>query len=241
MIDRNIIRYGFGSKEFPEFTCPKCHKGQLAPESVPNEHYPQFSKDIQKEEWADSDHIELQLALVLECANPKCGQRSIAYAKGGVQPSYGLDGETEWFETFKLKQIFPAPFIIDLPSNLPFEIELELEKSFNVFWVDKGLCANAIRNAIELMLDHFGFPKEVDGKWISLGNRLIAYSKSAPDHADFLKLLKPIINAGSHGDAVETGVLLDIYEAMEIFLDKVFSQRTARFEELKKLIKEKSQ
>lgn len=183
------------------------------------------------QEWADWDVIELRLCINLVCSNTSCGELGVLRAEGGVEPDY--NDTNEFSEWFKISTISPAPHIISLPNGLPESVKSELIASFEVYWQHKSLVANSLRNCIEALLTHFGVPDDVDGKWVSLGNRLRTYAKSHPNHAEFFQLLKPIINSGSHGNKIETETLLDAFESLEIFLHDVFNDRKKRFEKLK--------
>ena len=183
-------------------------------------YHPPLSRNTYQEEWADWDVIDLRLSATLRCNKKSCGEQVTLHAVGGVEPDYGHDGGTELTEYYFIQTITPSPHIISLPNGLPYPIHRELVASFNVFWLHKDLAANKIRNALEAFLTHVGVPDEVKGKWVSLGNRLNTYSESSPENAGFFKILKPIVNDASHGSKIETDTLLDIYEALEIFLTK---------------------
>ena len=232
MIDRHTLKFAFGAGNLPNFFCPKCNKGILTPTHDISSYHPKFSQNVFAEEWADWENIELRLSAILHCNNSKCGEQATLHAIGGVEPDYDDDNSHKLEDYFFIKSFYPSPHIISLPSGLPDTIKSELFASFDAYWGHKGLATNAIRNCIEAFLEHFGVPNEVDGKWVSLGNRLLTYSKGQPNHAEFFRILKPLVNSASHGDKIEVDTILDIYEALEIFLEAVFNDRAKRFEEL---------
>ncbi|ATG44118.1 hypothetical protein PhaeoP18_02170 [Phaeobacter piscinae] len=238
MLKRHSLKYGFGPNNIPQFQCPLCHAGVLRPSGETKPYEPPFSRAIQKESWSHWDDIQLRLCLILTCSNSSCGEQGTLRAEGGIEPNYD-DGHgfEEWFT---ISSISPAPYIISLPAGLPDAVKRELLDSFDVFWRQKGLSANSLRNSIEALLTHFGIPDEVDGKWVSLGNRLLTYAETEPKHAEFFQLLKPIINSGSHGEEIQTDMLLDVFEALEIFLHNVFDDRAKRFEVLTQRLRDTS-
>ncbi len=232
MIDRNILKYGFSEASFPNLFCSRCQKGTLVARNEVKGYHPAFSQIIQREEWSWWDDVELRLSVTLRCANSNCGEEHIAYARGGIEPGYDHNGNTDYEEYFKIHFIVPSPHIIDLPKNLPDAIRREFLASFDNYWAHKNLAANSIRNALEELLSHFGIEDEKNGKWVSLGNRLKILAEIEEGHAEFLTTLKPIVNAGSHGNEIKVDTLLDAYEALEIFLDEIFSERKERFQKL---------
>lgn len=236
MIDRRKLTFGVGKHDLTGFICSRCRQGLLTPVNGLDHFHPPYSANWMKDGGTYED-VQLSLCATLQCSAPHCGAQAIIRCEGGVEPDYsqGHDGPLE--EYFFIRAFSPSPHLIKIPAGVPKAVVEELKKSFDVFWSNKTLAANSIRNCIEAMLSHFGVPDEVDGKWVSLGNRIRTYAEIDTEHSEFFSVLRPIINSGSHGEELETGVILDIYEALEIFLETVFSDRTTRFKELTENLK----
>ncbi|RYG90736.1 DUF4145 domain-containing protein [Loktanella sp. IMCC34160] len=236
MIDRSALSHGFSKDRLPSFPCSKCNQGTLIPDGEVEAIHPEFSMAVQREDWSDIEMIELRISTRLKCSNPNCREVGFLYCHGQVE--YSFD-DPEGYETwFRIAAIKPTVSIISLPESLPPRIRKKLEEAFDAFWIGKGLSANCLRSAIEEMLTHFGVPDNKDGKWISLGNRLHQFALVKKEDAEFLRLLRPITNQGSHGDEVNLDTLLDVFEALEIYLQRAFSGQEERFEQLKQRIKD---
>jgi hypothetical protein len=108
-----------------------------------------------------------------------------------------------------------------------------LDRAFKLFWVDDRACANSIRSAVELFMDHQKVPVTIidrngDRRQQRLHHRIVAWGKrpNRDKLAKVLMAIKFIGNEGSHG-AKKNGVTRDdIYESFTFFkhvLDTVFS------------------
>ena len=142
LIDRNLLKYGFSEASFPNLLCSRCQKGTLVARDEVKKYHPAFSQIIQREEWSYWDDVELRLSVTLRCANSNCGEEHIAYARGGIEPCYDHNGNTDYEEFFKIHFIVPSPHIIDLPEKLPDTIKREFLASFDNYWAHKNLAAN---------------------------------------------------------------------------------------------------
>jgi hypothetical protein len=232
VINRHYLTGSFTLDDPPLFKCPRCNEAQLAWPAPLNRIHPYFSQKLSF--WNGQDETEFRLVEKLTCSSRDCGDVVSVYAIGSMNYEYWPSGETQYLEKFRPVSLYPSPHIIDLPDVLPPNVCSNFVTSFNCYWSNPQLAGNCIRTSLEHLLTHFEIPSEIDDKWISLGNRLHLLAKQKPDDAEFLTLLKPVVNAGSHGEPIERDVLLDVYEALEIYLSKVFSSRDTRFNELKK-------
>ncbi len=188
---------------------------------------------MQKEEWSDSDNIELRICTSLICNHPSCGDVFSYYAEGSVYEEYGSNGGTDYNITFKTKSIYPSPHIINLPELLYENVKSNLVSSFNCLWFDTDLAANAVRNSLEALLTDLGYPAYIEDKWVPLAIRIKRLAKEKSDDAVFFKSMQNLLNDGSHGADVPLNSLLDAYEAYEIYLEKMFDTKNKRFVELK--------
>lgn len=178
--------------------------------------------------------ITLRLSGELVCSHPPCGEIVGFTAVGGVDHD---QMENTLDEIFKIKFIYPAPWIIEMPEALPKAIKEPLIASFETYWANKQLCANAIRQSIEALLDHHQVSRtSAKGKRMPLGGRIDLLKGVKPEFSELFELFRPFLNAGSHGEEIEIGSLLNVFEALEIHLSQVFDNKPQRMAELQTLL-----
>ena len=124
LIERNILLFSFSPKEFPNFSCPRCHAGHFVLQFSPETYHPSFSQLEQGEEWSDLRDVSLRFRGILRCNNSKCGEQAVIHATGGVEEDYERNGPLQQY--FQIRAFYPSPHIIDLPKNLSETIANEL-------------------------------------------------------------------------------------------------------------------
>ncbi|MCX7567187.1 hypothetical protein OS189_12615 [Sulfitobacter sp. F26169L] len=175
----------------------------------------------------------------LICSHAACGEIVGFSAIGGVDHD-PYENTVDKF--FRIKAIYPAPWIIELPKELPDPIRKPLIASFESYWANKQLCANAIRQSIEALLDHHKVSRtSVKDKRLPLGGRIDLLKEIKPEFSELFELFRPFLNAGSHGEEIEIASLLNVFEALEIHLSQVFDTKSNRLDELKALMKKASE
>ncbi len=238
MIDRHTLRWSFGVENFPALRCPTCGIGNLATEPDIESVHPVYSQKMWQEEWSDYDDLKLRLGGRLMCQNSQCGEHVYFSASGHVHRSADPDGYGEPETLFNFDFIYPSPHIIELPNGLPPSIEVALLAVFDVYWSQKQLAANALRQAIESLLDHHGVARKNEkGRRFPLGARIDALKDIHGEHAQLFELFRPLLNAGSHGEEVSIDTLIDILEALEIHLHIVFDKKGTRLVELQESLR----
>jgi hypothetical protein len=179
---------------------------------------------------------------VLTCDRGNCGE--VVTVSGDTTLVEDFDEEIGWglLTVLRPQALFPAPPIIDRPKEMPVEVDRELIKSFQLFWIDLNACANRLRVSVERLLDHFQVPRETLSKKVNkserldLNGRISIFEKQDADTAKTLTALRMIGNLGSHGDNVSRKVLLDAYEVYEDCLFEVFGKRKQRLEAIRQKI-----
>jgi hypothetical protein len=183
------------------FPCPRCKTGQLVlKEDTLSILEPTYSKNEQLVDGSEFHWIVERFIGFLQCNNNVCGEFSAS--NGNVTINYDeYDGG--YTRELHVNNINPAPPIISLPDKLPRLVRQEIEKSFSLFWNDKGACANSLRKSVERLLDDFKIPstkmnKKGEDCLIPLNKRIEEFKKVDPEHSDALDALKFIGNIGSH-------------------------------------------
>ncbi len=243
VIDRETWINRFYKEKFPKFYCSKCHRGRLIPKDGFEAHEPEYSSRVHGEDWHDFEMVLLRIGGLLKCSDSECGELASYYGVGEVfrYEDFSDEDGYRWEQLYEIKSIYPSPAIIAIPSETPSTVANALLASFNSFWIDYGLCANAIRRSLEYLLDHFDVPRESNkGKRLIFVQRIETLEVANPDSHSFVDAMRIFLNEGSHQNLDSPTLLFDAFEALEIYLDDTFGKRKERFEELKANLKNMS-
>lgn len=238
MIDRKILSGYFSLHNFPTLRCPRCQEGAITPVEKLEIYEPSYSQDYSSHIASEAKWIRYQLVCTLKCSNLSCGQLSAFHADGGLEWERDQFGGHYYEQKFRITSVHPSPNIVQLPANLDASIKAPLMAAFDVFWNNKKLCANSVRQAIEALLDYHGVSRVTErGKWQSMAARISAFKQTNSKYAELFELFRPILNFGSHGAKIQTETLLDVLEALELYLAQEFDDKGDRLTELETLLR----
>jgi hypothetical protein len=250
-MNRELWNYPrFTAISSPKWTCPQCDTGllRLIKESLFFEETNSSLENRKHEDW-DPSWITYRFSAFFKCN--MCHEPNGVSGWGDVFEAFRnlQDGSIE--EIFE-NQFYPeyfttAPKIIQLPLECDTEIEMEIEKSFQLFFVDIHACGSKIRSVIESILDNFKIPRrkkinreaKVEIKTKSLHERIIHFGQQNAKAAERLLAIKWIGNFGSHGLKLERSDLLDAYEIFEVALQEIYDDDKRRVDKLTKSINKK--
>ncbi|MGO8061308.1 DUF4145 domain-containing protein [Rhizobium johnstonii] len=221
----------------PAFMCPHCNTGRLAVSkkgiSRKTPHYllQQYREAELHDEGAGLFHA------FMACQMDNCGEVVSVTGDYHVQFDYaGIDNNNEPIihEDLRLRvrAVVPAPRMINFSEALADIPAGHLLKSFELFWVDLGSCANRIRIFVETLLDQFSVPRiqlrtAAKPTVLNLSQRIDELDRLKPGHSQALQTLREIGNVGSHEGAVALSDLLDCYEALEHTLAELLDNKSA--------------
>jgi hypothetical protein len=212
--------------------CPTCIDGIL---NIPNE-----SKIIKSETAKSRNEHNFNsyftdsiFSMHLICSN--CGD--LVSVSGIISEEDYPSNEEVGLQIFITpKTFYPAPKIITIPDSCPNSVRKLLIKSFELFWIDIGSCANKIRTSIEVLLTEQGIAITATTKngdiQIKLHKRIEEFEISNYEVAQYLFAIKWIGNAGSHDEELVQNDILDAYELLEFGLEKLFSDREKKLKQL---------
>jgi uncharacterized protein DUF4145 len=158
------------------------------------------------------------------CTNSNCLQEFVGNGKVSYYSDIFQHYVSKQSYGKKLKHFRPVHFspnlrMFQLYSSDPPLIILELDKSFSTFWSDKQSSANAVRRALERMMDSLSIVG------VDLHQRIMNCKSISSDVRDMLMAIKWIGNTGSHGDDITRHDLLDAYFIIEHCLNELFPDR----------------
>jgi hypothetical protein len=240
-VDRNIYRNYYNA--FPRFPCPRCGKPVKLLEESKHRLETTYSKNEHDEDGWDTEWMTERFVCLLVCANKFCGE--VITVAGNVTTSHDMGyeeliGEYDHYTSYFVpKSITPAPHIISVSKKLSADCRNHLIKSFDLFWMDAGACANRLRIFVEHLLDQFQIPRSglnCKGKEheLKLFRRIDLLDEAKPGHKDTFDALRNVGNYGSHQGKAKQETLLDCYELLEQVLADLVDGKRARLEGIAK-------
>ncbi|WP_432262917.1 DUF4145 domain-containing protein [Cupriavidus sp. TMH.W2] len=152
--------------------------------------------------------------MTLQCRH--CGDRVMAIGAYGPE-EWEIEGTEHTVEVFYPKYFVPPVPLIALTPACPAPVRAALDPAFATYWSAPGLAANAIRVALERLMDAQQMPASG-----SLHDRLVAFGKQQPGVADFLMAAKWVGNAGSHAGVADHKDIRDILAMIELALTTLY-------------------
>ncbi|WP_316214056.1 hypothetical protein [Bradyrhizobium sp. SZCCHNR2032] len=148
------------SSQLPPFRCPTCHEGSLAEveESRKIIESKRSKRAASHDNW-EPDWIENRFTLLLECSVATCGELVVVSGDTVQDEEDDEDYHRRWVPHLRPRSMFPAPYIVELPKELPDTVRRELEQAFALFLVDLNASANRVRTSLERGLDEVGVKK----------------------------------------------------------------------------------
>lgn len=138
------------------------------------------------------------------------------------------------------KYLYPQYFIpelniVDIPEECSAEVVKRMREAFKLFFASQNAALNALRSALEYVLDDLGIPRlNGSGKRMNLHQRIESVDPAMHGfRTEWLLALKIMGNSGTHGEEVDMHQLLDGCEVMEAVLAKVYQkQQLKRIDEI---------
>jgi len=245
---RTIFKNEFQTKNIPNWTCPRCHKGSLTNES----------KNIKTFENADSlsghkhDSWEPQWSVgvflgILKCSNTACDEKVAVTGNYHCVMNHEYDEAEDRIDEVLSEMLTPKFFnpplhIFQVNKDLPSNIREVIINSFNVYWSDISSCANKIRVVVELIMDDMKIPKTYlnnnkKRRSHTLHKRIELFKETQPEQADLIMAIKWTGNSGSHtGKSLTKDDILDSYEILAHVTTKLYETDSIRIVKLSKTI-----
>lgn len=232
----------------PSWACPVCEVGSLRIKASDISEIP--SRETEKSRKINSYNSTGLMTFVftdrLICSNQACQERVVMSGKGEYWDKLDTHQLKNGFSGTRMKKFYPEYFsphlkIIQIPRSVPEKIQDQLCKSFPLYWIDLGACANKIRVSLELILDDQSILKKPKQKTrsYSLHKRIQLFVEVQPDLADLLNAMKLLGNEGSHEGHVSISDLIDGYEIMEHLLMELYPDSRTRVRDLASRINQK--
>ena len=246
--DRSPWRAEFSKTGGLPWLCPSCSRAPLAllanslQEGQTSESLEQQKQLASEPEWIDG-----RFSCLFECSH--CSHIVAVAGTWRVEDQRHYDeirGEVGGYVEFYRPLFFTdSPHIIPLPETTPERVEVEIVKSFNLFWTDLEACGNRVRRAVEEVLTQQRIPRWSIGRAgsrkgkrqrLSLHDRIVAFIDKDSSLSDALMAVKWIGNAASHPEVLSIDDLLDGYELLGYVLDELYVRRAQRVSALARAV-----
>jgi hypothetical protein len=242
MIKPAYLLEGHTLKTFPNFPCPRC-SATLQPiaKSFFNE---QSSASRKWQESGDGniDDIVGVFSLRLQCSNTNCAEQVFCVGDFHLtEEASEYDDQVDFVPCLRPQfftpaiPLFPIHPKIDDPNGKN-AIANPLWDSFSLFWNSPSAAGNALRIALEALMDYRGIKKRTKNKHgkledIKLHSRIDMFKKKHPNLAnlgDKLIAIKWIGNGGSHLAGLDRKHMITAYQLMEHVIDELFNKTTEK-------------
>lgn len=251
MIKPKYLLESYTLETFPSFPCPRCDstlqpvtKSFFSEESA-------ASRAFQESGDGDMEHIIGVFSLRLHCPSASCAEQVFCVGKFHLveEASKFNSGRIGFVPSLRPQfftptiPIFPIHPKIDDPNGKS-RIANPLWDSFSLFWSSPSAAGNALRIALEALMDYRGIKKTTINKkgkrvMIDLHSRIEMFQKKHPNLSelgDKLIALKWIGNSGSHLAGLEHKHMVTAYEIMEHIIDELFNNTSVRLKKTAKVI-----
>lgn len=177
-------------------------------------------------EWdGELDDIRLVFSCLLKCERAICGAVVAASGTGYVEDISSQEreeGEEPYIEVFEVRSFTPPLSAFTIPSQFPENVAKPLRLSFALFLNSPGSAANAIRIALEELMNALGV-----AEMRVLHRRIEALPPQYAEHKRALMAIKILGNAGSHQvDRVTAQDIEQAYTIIEFVLRKIYGGST---------------
>lgn len=226
------------SKNRPNWNCPTCNSGHLSFEENWFVREPNSStKGRGNRRYYNNfpNEEKFHFTGFLTCNNSDCREKVATIGESGNIVKYG-NGQRIIRRFFVPSFFYPTLNVFPISEHCPDNISKQVKKSFSHYFNDQSAAANALRTALEYILNDLNIEtckinkkgKEID---LTLHARIEVFGKQNPELQPFLTAAKWIGNAGSHVGEIDKDGLLDGYELIHHCISELYE----RTEKMKKL------
>ncbi|MDO8366012.1 MAG: DUF4145 domain-containing protein [Saprospiraceae bacterium] len=246
-----VIRKGyFDFDNIPRFSCPCCGTGQLRFEKdtlisrLPAwiRKFPEYSdnfnehgeKDVDQTDIFENYKGEVIASFFLQCDHVFCKEAVVVSGllKNELETEYDVSDGSIWEND--VKNFYPTSFcptvqLFKIPKKTPEKVKTELIYSFSLYWISPPACGNAIRVAVERLMDEKEIPTvktSEKGKEtpLTLHQRIEKFGEDFEELSGLLLAIKWIGNDASHtSDLYQSDVVL-AYEFFERCLVELYEE-----------------
>jgi hypothetical protein len=243
MIKTKHLLNPFPEKAIPPFPCPTCCASLV---SVPKGLSYDVSKDSREccEQTGDPTDCSGVFVLRLVCSHAACREPVNCIGRYSIVEVYDEMGDANFIEILEPKFFYPPIHIFPLPEDFPERIKNPLLDSFSLFWSNPSASGNALRIALEALMDYQGVKKWIkksNGKTaaLNLHDRIQLFGKQKPEIAENLLAVKWLGNFGSHLIGMKQKHIIEAFRLFHHVILELFEKHSHELRKLAKRINKK--
>jgi len=222
----------FDIDDSPHWKCSTCKKGAV----ILNKSDIEISETVTSindridyvSDW-DKSWIKEYFVGTMTCSNQKCREKYSIVGLVNYSIDYSVNEEPEQYhQAFYPQFIYPCIHLFDIPDEVSSDVVESIENSFKLYWIDSSACGNAVRKVIEILLTDKSIRKTKTlnngrRKRLTLHERIELFNMKYPEMANYIMAIKWIGNIASHDDELDKNELLEGFELLELFINKLYS------------------
>jgi hypothetical protein len=254
-VKERLWLHSFTRENFPRYPCPSCEDGRLLLDMESFKAIlPEYQRLWEKDDSFDFEWQSRRFSCTLVCDHEQCREHVNVHGITNYQEDEDEEGDSRIITLLRVKSMYHPHSIIPVAEDVPHEVRRELKSAFQLYWVDRGSCANKIRVVVELLMDHLNIPKHKlksggdssnpeDYSFVPLAKRIEEFIAQAGNkvHEDVLDALRVIGNVGSHTQAPGKSDLIDAFGLLEHLLNELVLKRNDSIAKIAKAMKDKMQ
>jgi len=229
----------FVQNNFPKYDCPSCKKSELVVSEFKSTENGYTKRNRSDKEW-DFEWDQHLFSATLECKG--CRETVFCTGDGFVDEEIDEIGHgsisRSFFVSYRPKFFYPSLKFIAFPIATPKEVQESINTACAVYHSFPASACNSLRIAAEDVLTSLGVAEPEAGEYISLAKR----SKDLPENSQERVLLDAIRWLGNDGSHSKTLIThrdaQDAFVVMDLLIEKVYSDREMKIQELAKAISE---
>lgn len=222
--------------EWPDWPCPTCRTGTL--KSVKDLHRYEDTAEWKRTQYDRNPYdLSQRFSWWFRCNRANCREPAVVIGEEGVSPEFDDDGTDYPVTYYRPLAIDPSPPLFIPPKRCPEDVQAELVRAFALFLRDPTAAGNALRGAVERILDHKQVPRTVISKKqkrvrINLHDRIVMFKAANAEAAEALMAVKWIGNEGSHAGSLSRSDVLDAMDMIENVIDKFWGEKDQTLQRL---------
>ena len=199
----------FWNSKWPDVRCPVCLNSVARPEKDSIRLHPSAKSDEQGHPAWEPEWIHGVFSGHIRCADSDCNEPVAVAGEYHVSEAGYNDYRDyiEYSERLTLRSALPALPLCVCPKGTPDAVKDQLDRASAVVWADPQSGANALRRAVEALVDAQGISSVVQNRkgfprQVSLHERIGLLAANTPLAAEALEAVKWVGNEGSHAVSI---------------------------------------
>ena len=229
-MDKLEITDTFTKKNHANWNCSKCNRTlEVKKNSFCTNKSAETQQMLGRRDCHEMEYSYV-FSCIFRCSNNECNEHFTCSGEGfhDIEITYDNEGYPvqECPVFYRPKYFYPNISLFPISKNVPKEITVALNKSFELFFCNYDAALNQVRTCIELLMESWGIASTEHNKFISLHNRIKKIPEKHNSLKSILTAVKWLGNAGSHSSVIITKKdLIDAYEIINYILIEVFSSK----------------